>query len=81
LWRHSSPLQDEKLTDIVAPDCLRELIIEFCEYVRIKFRKKGLFDQFENSDTNIRSYSQKEDIFWETGRLVVLLAMGLTFGL
>jgi hypothetical protein len=39
LCRHSSPFQDEKLTDIVVPDRLRELIIEFCEYVRNKFKK------------------------------------------
>lgn len=41
LSRHLSPFQDEKLTHIVVPERLRELVIEICEYVRIKFRKKN----------------------------------------
>jgi len=81
LCRHSSPSQDEKLTDIVVPERFRELIIELYEYVRIKLKKKQSFDQFDNSSPNIGSYSQKEDIYWETRRLVALLAMGLNLGL
>lgn len=44
-------------------------------------KKKKSFDQFDISSPNIKSYRQKEAIYWETGRLVVLLAMGLSFGL
>jgi hypothetical protein len=82
LCHHSSPFQDEELTHIVIPERLGEVIIELYENVRIKFRKKKkVFDQFDNSNPNFKSYSQKEDIYWETGHTVILLAMGLTFGL